>query len=171
MRKLLLGIAVALAVEGSALACVCAPPDDREVARHIASNAVAVADVVQVEDASSEAELPELYRVLRVHVGRAPDTFWLAREFMRWPGGRISFTLSTTCDASPRAGERRIVVLYEPSADQWQPEDCRRSSNVSVSADRTLAIGGTCDDLFLQKEGALELIREEARKLRRPVGR
>lgn len=166
MWKLLLVPAAALMAESSALACVCIHDEDREVARQIASKAIAVAEVVRLSPTDSAKQLPDVYRVLQVHVGKAPETFWRGRQYMRWPNGGISFTLGTTCDGAPSPGEQRVVVLYAPEADHWQPEKCG-AANGAAADGQTLAIGGTCDRLFLMKEGALEMIKEEARRIGR----
>ena len=58
--------------------------------------------------------------------------------------------LATSCDVVPPPGKPTLVVLY--------PSD-------TAGAYR---IGGTCDHLFVNSPGAIDLIGEEARKLERP---
>ena len=169
MHRIAIGIAAMVAAEGAAMACVCVPFTEdeqrRQFARQIASEAVAVAEVVQVEPMNQEAMRPELYRVLRVHVGEAPESFRLARQMERGAGGEV-ITMATSCDVVPGPGERTIVALYA-RGDSASTENCSTLPHDDTAAAKSLAIGGTCDHLFLQSEGAVDLIREEARKLRR----
>ena len=169
MHKVAIAIAALVAAEGAAMACVCVPVTDeehrRQFARQIATEALAVAEVVQVEPMDQEAMRPELYRVLRVHMGEAPESFRLARQMERGPGGEV-VTLVTSCDVTPGPGERTLVALYPPGASA-PDAGCSSVPRDDAAAARRLAIGGTCDHLFLQSEGALDLIRQEARKLRR----
>jgi len=134
-------IAVTFAAE-AALACVCiepsSPEERKEIAARVASSAAAVAEVELIEDMDSAAKRAELYRVHKVHFGKAPAQFRLARHF--GDGGIVM----SSCDVIPPRGERALVVLY-PS---------NRAG--------TYAIGGTCDHLFVNSSGAVELILAEA---------
>lgn len=168
MHKIAIAIAAMVAAEGAAMACVCVPVTDeeqkREFARQIASEAVAVAEIVQVEPMDQQAMRPELYRVLRVHIGEAPESFRLAREMERGPGGEV-VTMATSCDVTPGPGERTLVALYAPGTS-GSDAGCSPLPHDPTATAKRLAIGGTCDHLFLQSEGAIDLVREEARKLR-----
>jgi hypothetical protein len=142
--------AALLAFHGAALACVCvaplSPAEQRETARRIAQQAAAVAEIELVEPMDYEAMRAELYRVVKVHVGQAPEQFRLGREFTRTATGEVQMTM-TSCDVVPPAEERATVVLYgSPNS-------------------RTMGIGGTCDHMFINSPGAVDLVRQEAQKL------
>lgn len=132
MRTFVIGLTVMLTA-APALACVCMPPrsdeQKREMAARIARDAIAIADVEQV-GASGEATA---YRVLAVHVGRAPATVQSDNS-----------ALTTSCDTIPAVGERTTVVLYPAS-----------------QAGR-IRFGGTCDHLFVNTPGGIDLVRAEA---------
>ena len=146
MRKSLFAIAALLAAE-AAIACVCipvtTPEQKKEFAQRIATEAAAVAEVEQVEAMDQQAMRGETYRVLKLHVGTAPARFTLAREFSRGPTGEVQMGM-TSCDTIPPPGERTLVVLY--------PSDSPGS----------YTFGGTCDHLFVNSPGAIDLIRAEA---------
>jgi hypothetical protein len=139
-----------LAFHGAALACVCVGPlsqaEQRETARRIAHQAAAVAEIELVEPMDYEAMRAELYRVVKVHVGRAPGQFRLARNFTRTATGEVQMPM-TSCDVVPSAGERTLVVLLG-------------SPNSGI-----MGIGGTCDHMFINSAGAVDLVRQEAQKL------
>ena len=151
MRITAFAIAALLAAE-TALACVCLPVDDpeqrREAAQRILSESSAIAVVEQVQPTDDDSTQPELYSVLKVHSGSVPSTFRLAQQIERTPTGNI--VIATSCDVVPPPGEPTLVVLY--------PSD-------TAGAYR---IGGTCDHLFVNSPGAVDLIREQAGKLERP---
>ena len=147
MRTAAFAIAAIFAAE-AAIACVCIAPqtvaEKREMAARIASEAAAVAEIEQVEPMDSQAMRAELYRVHKVHVGKAPREFRLKREFERGGDGGVTMTM-TSCDVIPPPGERTTVVLY------------------ASSTPGAYRIGGTCDHLFITSPGAVELVREAAR--------
>jgi hypothetical protein len=122
------------------------PEEKREFAKHIATEAAAVAEVELAQPMDQQAMRGEIYRVHKVHVGKAPDRFTLAREFSSGPTGEVEMGM-TSCDTIPPPGKRTLVVLY--------PSD---------SAD-SFTFGGTCDQIFVESPGALDLIRQQAASL------
>ena len=151
MRKLALAFAMLFAGE-TAIACVCiaslSPEMRVDNAQRIAAEASAVALVEEVAPSGEDEPGAERYRVLKLHVGEAPATFRLARQIERTPTGNI--VLATSCDVVPPPGKPTLVVLY--------PSD-------TAGAYR---IGGTCDHLFVNSPGAVDLIREQGGMLERP---
>ena len=107
MRKLMLGLAFAVAVEAAALACSCAYPSDvgeaRIHARDALRRATAVVEADVLTSYDSRRQRGEQVRVRRVLFGRAPRSFDVARA------GRPS---SAACELELGAGERRILILY-----------------------------------------------------------
>ena len=147
MRTAAAAIAALFAAE-AAIACVCiapqTPAEQRETAARIASEAAAVAEIEQIGPLDSQAMQAELYRVHKVHAGKAPSEFRLDREFERGADGGVMMTM-TSCDVIPPPGERTIVVLY------------------ASSTPGAYRIGGTCDNLFINSPGAVELVRDAQR--------
>ena len=139
-----------------ALACVCidpaSPEQKREVAARIAAQAIAVADVELASPMDHAAARGETYRVLQVHFGRAAERFELDRSFTRDPDGQMQMMM-TSCDVVPQGNQPTTVVLY------------------AAPSQGRLRIGGTCDHLFVNSPGAIQLIRAEAAKLERPAER
>lgn len=137
-------IAGLLATVTPALACVCSPPETdaqkREIADRIAWTSTAIVDVEQQSGMDWAAMRGETYRVVKIHVGAAPQTFELARQFSRGPDGKVQMGM-TSCDEVPPPDRRTTVVLY--SADQ--PGKFR--------------IGGTCDHLFVNLPGGIDAVR------------
>jgi len=149
MKLPLLGLAGLLFAE-TAFACVCAGPFTAEqrqaAAARIAAEAVGIAEIELAQPMDHDAMRPEQYRVLTVHLGKVPEQFALARDFERTPTGEVLMTM-TSCDVVPPPGERTLVVLYRgPGAG-------------------TFRIGGTCDHMFINSEGAVDLVRAEALRL------
>ena len=145
MRTMFLPLAL-LGVAGPALACVCMEPttaeEKREIAARIAAEAVAVVDVEQVAAMDQRAMRGETYRVLAVHVGKAPAQFEMARGFERASDGQTVMVM-TSCDTIPPPGTRTTAVLY--------------------AGDRPgrFRFGGTCEHLFVNLPGGIDLIRAE----------
>jgi hypothetical protein len=143
MRPVIL-IAGLLATATPALACVCSPPESaaekREIAGRIAKDAVAIVDVEQVAGMDWEAMRGETYRVVKTHVGAAPRTFELAREFSRGPDGKVQMGM-TSCDEVPPPERRTTVVLY------------------STDLPGKFRTGGTCDHLFVNTPGGIQAVR------------
>lgn len=150
MRYTALAAAALLVIEGVAIACVCAGPltaaEQREAAKRIAAEAVAVAEVELTQPLNHQRMEAELYRVHQVHVGTAPEQFRLERSFTRGPNGKVIMTM-TSCDVVLPEGKRTTVVLYP--------------SGVAGS----YRIGGTCDHMFINSPGAVALVREEKRRI------
>ena len=155
MRNYLFAV-VLVAAASPAIACVCVGPltaeQQLEAAQRIAEQAAAVADVELATPMDQAAMRGETYRILQVHVGNAPAQFELDRGFSRGPSGDVQ-TVMTSCDIIPPAGERTTVILY------------------STSMPGRYRIGGTCDHLFITSPGAVDLVREAARKLARRTER
>ena len=149
MRKILIGFA-ALATATPAVACMCLEPttaqQKREFAAKIAAAADAVVDVEQIAPMDPSALRGETYRVVSIHYGRAPGQFELDRRLSRGGDGSV-ISMRTSCDVVPEPGKRTTVVLYR-----------------ARTPDR-FSLGGTCEHLFVNSPGAIDLIREEARRL------
>jgi hypothetical protein len=115
---------------------------------------------------------PERYRVLRSLVGHAPPTFFAATEFERHSSGIVTTPMSD-CDAAPGEGERRVVALYPPRKKDDSglplPDGENRARIAAARKEGTLEFGSMCDHLFLNTNGVIELVRDEARKLGRSV--
>ena len=170
MRSFIVAIAAIAAWQGSALACSCIPLEGadqrREAAQRIARDAAAVAEIELIEPMDQEAMRPELYRVLTVHVGTAAATFRLARDFERSPDGQV-YLMMTSCDVAPARGERALVVLHPRTGDSARSRSScpDPTKDKPASSEDSFKIGGTCTHMFVNSPGALDLIREEARKL------
>ena len=167
MRRLLFGLLLALAVEGSAMACACIGPQGaaqkREWARQIVKEAVAVAEVEQVEELDLGAMRPEVYRVHKVLVGKAPATFRLYRRFQKSDGGLVMIDMSD-CDAHPEPGKREVVVLHDPRKFEADLKYHSAEERAKI-ARGDLDMWSMCERLFFELEGGLELVLDEARKL------
>ena len=143
MRALLLAFGLA-ALSAPAMACVCSPPETeaqkREIAERIARTAGAIVDVEQASGMDWETMRGETYGVLKTHVGAAPSTFELARNFSRGPDGKVQMGM-TSCDEVPPPGRRTTVVLY------------------STGTPGKFRTGSTCDQLFINTPGGIEAVR------------
>jgi hypothetical protein len=170
---MLLPGALALLLEGAAQACSCLGPQGdagkREWARNIVQGAIAVAEVELIADIDVAAMRGERYRVTRLYAGKAPTTFYLERHFRKGPSGLIQWGPDTTCDDFPGAGERRVVVLYDPRPYSGRTGCAAMRKRAAGSPPAAYEFGNTCQRLFIEQDGGLELIREEARKLRKLV--
>ena len=155
MRLAAFGLAL-LITAAPAIACSCieplTPQDKSEIAARIARTAAAVADVEMIAARDSEAMRGETYRVLKVHVGDAPGQFELDRGFTRGPAGDVQMVM-TSCDVVPPPGERTTVLLF-----------------ATRTAGR-MRIGDSCDHLFVNTPGAVELIRASWSAVRRAAER
>ena len=167
MLRLMIALGALVALEAPALACACLGPQDakqkREWARDIVKNAVAIAEVEQIEDMDLSSMRPELYRVHKVLVGKAPKTFRLYRRFEQWKGGLVNVDI-TDCEASPNAGERKVVVLYDPKNFEANLKYYSAEERAKV-AKGDLDIWSMCEKLFFELGGGMALALEEARKL------
>lgn len=143
MRPTIL-IAGLLATATPALACVCSPPETeaqkREIAERIARTAIAIVDVEQVSGLDWEAMRGETYRVIKTHVGAAPESFELAREFSRGPDGKVQMGM-TSCDEVPPPGHRTTTVLY------------------ATDTPGKFRTGSTCDQYFVNLPGGIDAVR------------
>ena len=113
----------------------------------------------------------ELYRVTRIHVGDVPTTFRGVREFKRHPGGFVD-AIIYSCDAAPGADKPSLIVLYaaNPRSKLGEGGLAQRAQAVaSPGNEPVFEIGIMCSYLFLNDKGVLALVKEEARKLGRPV--
>lgn len=192
IRRILLAALAAFAVHGTAQACSCIatenPAEKREQARRIAMKAIAIVEVEPVSGPDMERAVGETYRILKVEAGRAqPGLIRMARSFgidrqtgARWMG-------ATSCDVFP--GTRKRVMLMRTG---YQPEkggdivpaytmpgtQCGQILPIrDAPTDRqsrgyvpVYSFGGSCDDYALSEPGMIELIREEARRMRLPLG-
>ena len=144
MRGLLIAVGLA-AISAPALACTCSPPETeaqkQEIAARIAKDSVAIVDVEQVAPMDYQGMRGETYSVAKVHLGKAPAKFELARDFHREPNGGVSMAVSS-CDEIPPPGKRTTVVLY------------------ATETPGKFRFGGTCDQYFINEvPGAMALIR------------
>ena len=144
MRVIFFAIGLA-SISVPALACVCSPPESdaerQEIAARIAKESVAVIDVEQVAPMDFKAMRGETYSVAKVHLGKAPARFELARDFHRGADGGVSLG-ATSCDEIPPPGHRTTVVLY------------------ATETPGKFRFGGTCDQYFVNEvPGAIALIR------------
>lgn len=134
---MLIGLALAIGLEGAALACSCIPPpppeESRELIRAAAADAVAVVEVDVLSEYRSGG-VGELVRVRRTLFGEAPRTFHIARE---------DFASSATCDLLLQKEQRKILIL-------------RRRE------ERGFEMHSLCSD-FLTSEAYLPSLLEEAR--------
>lgn len=190
MRHLTSLIATACAAAASpAIACSCAAPETdqekRDYARFIAARAEAIVEVEPVAGPDMQRQIGETYRIVSVVAGNAqPGLIRMARSFGRdqksgepWMGG-------SSCDVFP--GQRKQVMLmrtgYAPksggppvpafalpgkSCGQILPIKDAPGNLVSRGYVPVFSFGGSCQDWFLGSPGAVELIREEGRKLGR----
>ena len=149
MRNLLIAMAL-LGAATPALACMCLEPttaeQKREFAVKIAAKAAAVVDVEQIAPMNHSAMRGETYRVVAVHYGSAPAKFEMERRFSRDEQGQVGL-VTTSCDVAPGPKERATVILFP------------------TNAPNRFRFGRTCDHLFVNMPGALDLIRTEAAKL------
>lgn len=182
----------ALSIHTAALACSCVGPqtdvERREIARRIAAKAIAIVEVEPVSGSDIQRQIGETYRIVEVEAGDAqPGLIRMARTFgfdrrtgERWmsdtscdvfPGERSRVLLIKAGFAPEGGGE--IVPLYTfPGQPCGQilpirdaPADLVSSGHVPV-----FSFGSSCDHGFFREPWALELIRDEARKMGRPLG-
>ena len=144
MRTILLAAGL-VAMAAPALACTCSPPETeaqkREIAARIARDSVAIVDVEQVAPMDYNGMRGETYSVAKVHLGKAPAKFELARGFHREPDGGVSLAV-TSCDEIPPPGKRMTMVLY------------------ATDTPGRFRFGSTCDQYFISEvPGAIGLIR------------
>ncbi len=169
MRKLLLALALGLAVEGAAQACTCIGPrgdrQKREWTRENLKAAIAVVEVERIAAMDVRAMRGEQYRVTRLYSGKAPSTFRVERHFRRSSSGMIDWAPESSCDDFPRAGERRVVILYDPRPYPAGMGGTAIRKRAEKSPPSTFTFGGMCQRLFIEQDGGLRLLREEARKL------
>jgi hypothetical protein len=190
MRHLTLFCAAAMiSMASPAIACSCSAPETlkekRDYARFIATRAEAIVEVEPVAGADLPRQIGETYKIIRVAAGNArPGLIRMARSFGRdhlsgepWMGG-------SSCDVFP--GQRKQVMLmrtgYAPQAGgppvpavtlpgkacgQALPIMDATADLVSRGYVPVFSFGGSCQDWFLGSPGALELVREEGRKLGR----
>jgi hypothetical protein len=185
----LLAVAAAMAVEGAAQACSCiaeqAPTERRETARRIAALAVAIVEVEPVSPADVERQIGETYRIVQVLHGAArPTLIRMARSFGRDPRTGERWMGATSCDVFPGQRQRVLLIPVGLAPEAGGPTVPRVISAAppcavlpvrdppAAAAEQVpvFSFGGSCDDVFLGSEGAIELIRNEARKLGRPLG-
>ena len=192
MRKILLGIVSAVAFHGAAQACSCSPAESeaekRDQARRIALNAIAIVEVEPVSPADMKRGIGETYRIVKVDAGQAKlGEIRMARMFGTDQQTGQHWMSATSCDVFP---DRRQRVLLMRTG--YQPEDGGDIAPIYVTAGKpcggvlpvtdapparqatgmvpVYSFGGTCDDYALSQPGMIELIRDEARRLKLPLG-
>lgn len=192
IRRILLAALAAFALHGAAQACSCAPAESqaekRDQARRIAMKAIAIVEVEPVSPADFQSAVGETYRILKVEVGRAtPGLIRMARSFSvdRQTGQHTM--IASSCDVFP--GYRKRVMLmrtgYQPEkggdivpAYTMPGKPCGQLLPVkdapvglrSTGFVPVYSFGGSCDDYALSDPGMIDLIREEARRMKLPLG-
>ena len=191
MRNILLAALAAFASHGVAQACSCSPAESqaekRDQARRIAMKALAIVEVEPVSGPDMKRAVGETYRIVKVEAGRAQiGQIRMARSFgVDWKTGE-RWMAATSCDVFP--GYRKRVILirtgYQPEAGgdivpaytmpgtqcgQLLPikDAPGHQTNGFVPA---YSFGGSCDDYALSDPGMIDLIREEARRMKLPLG-
>ena len=169
MHKILLALALGLAIEGAAQACECTllhgDRQKREWAREILKTAIAVVEVERIADMDVKAMRGERYRVTRLYSGKAPSTFHVERHFRRTWWGRVDWEPESSCDDFPGAGVHRVVILYDPRPYSTGMGGAAIRKRAAVSPPSTYTFSGMCEQLFMEQAGGLRLLREEAQKL------
>ena len=189
IRRIFLALAALVCLEGTALACSCSPPENaaekRDQARRIAMKAIAIVEVEPVAPADFQGAVGETYRIVKVEAGQAqPGLIRMARSFGRDPKTGQWWMSATSCDVFP--GYRKRVMLMRTG---YQPEEggdivpaftmpATQCGQVLPVKDATpssgfvpvYSFGGTCEDAVLSDPGMIDLIREEARRMKLPLG-
>ena len=150
--------------------------------------AIAIVEVGPVAPADFQRGVGETYRIVKVEAGRAtPGLIRMARSFSvdRQTGQRSMS--ATSCDVFP--GDRKLVMLmrsgYQPEkggdivpaytmpgnpCGQLLPVKDAPASLLSSGFVPVYSFGGSCDDYALSEPGMIDLIREEARRMKLPLG-
>jgi hypothetical protein len=191
MRKILFAVVAAFAFHGVAQACSCSPAESeaekREQARRIAMNAIAIVEVEPVTPADMKRGIGEIYRIVKVEAGEATlGQIRMARTFgidqqtgQRWMS-------ATSCDVFPDRRQRVVLMRtgYQPEdggdiapiyttpgkpCGQVLPVKDAPAGRESGGMVPVYSFGGTCDDYALSQPGMMELIRDEARRLKLPL--
>jgi hypothetical protein len=181
---------VLLASAAPATACSCSAPETdqekRDYARFIAGRAEAIVEVEPVSGPDMHRQVGETYRIVKVVAGRAqPGLIRMARSFGRDQRTGEPWIGHSSCDVLP--GYRKQVMLMRTGfalgaggpvvpaftmpgkpCGQLLPVTDAPADMVSRSYVPVFSFGGSCQDWFLGSPGAVELVREEARKLGRP---
>jgi hypothetical protein len=192
MRKLLIAVAALASFETAAAACTCTEPESdvqrRDIARRIAARAIAIVEVEPVSGPDVRRQIGETYRIVQVEFGQAAlGPIRMARSFGVDRSTGEPWMAGSSCDVFP--GYRKRVLLmrtgYAPAkggdvvpaytfpgkpCGQLLPVRDAPADLISRGFVPVFSFGGTCEDAFLSDPGAIELIREEARKMGRPLG-
>jgi hypothetical protein len=156
MRKFLAGLLLVVAAEGIALACSCIAPGAPEESRAYAREAVQRALAIVEADVLSEYRPGgpgERIRVRKVLWGEAPAEFRIARG---------PFASGASCDLLLGAGQRKMLILYDPA-------DAIDRPRTGEPAKGTLSIQSLCSDFLVSEPGHLQITLEEARRRGAPV--
>ena len=106
MKKWLVAAAIAMAVEGAALACSCMNTNDpaelRRFGAEAGEGAVALVEI-EVLTAYAGPGSGEELRVLRIIAGAAPARFQVERA---------DFPSGASCDVEYTLGQRGVAILY-----------------------------------------------------------
>lgn len=175
------------------LACGCVAPETqaerRDIARRIAARYDAVVEVEPVSGADIKRQIGETYRIVKVEAGEAqPGLIRMARAFGVDRKTGEPWMAGSSCDVFP--GYRKRVLLmkagYAPQSGgdvvplftfpgkqcgQVLPVRDAPTGLVSRGYVPVFSFGGSCDDSFFGDPGAMDLIREEGRKMGRPLGK
>jgi hypothetical protein len=156
MRRLIAGLLLVIAAEGTALACSCLAPGTPEKSRAYAREAVQRALAIVEADVLSEYRAGgpgERIRVRKLLWGKAPAEFRIARG---------AFASGASCDLLLREGESKVLILYDPAEAIDRPGTGEPEAG-------TLSIQSLCSDFLVSQPGHLAVTLEEARRRGRPV--
>ena len=191
MLRALIAAAAIFWGETAAFACSCSPPESatekRDIARRIATKAVAIVEVEPVSAADIKRQIGETYRIVKVEYGNAQTGLIRMARTFGMDGNGEGWMSATSCDVFP--GYRKRVLLiptgFAPRdggkvvpAYTLPGEGCGQVLPVrDASADLitrgfvpVFSFGGSCEDYFFSDPGMIDLIREEARKMGLPLG-
>jgi hypothetical protein len=179
-----------LLVPAPAIACSCAAPETaaerREYARFIAARAEAIVEVEPVAGPDMARQIGDSYKIIRVIAGNAqPGLIRMARSFGRDPRSGEPWMGGTSCDVFPSSRKQVMLVRtgYAPEGGgpivpaftlpgkpcgQQLPIRDAPAELVSRGSVPVFSFGGSCQDWFLGEPGAVDFVREEARKMGRP---
>jgi hypothetical protein len=191
IRNILLATLSAFAFHATAQACSCSPAESeaekRDQARRIAMKAIAIVEVEPVSQADMQSAIGETYRVLKVEAGSAkPGIIRMARSFGIDRQTGSPWMSATSCDVFPtdrkrvllmRAGYQRekggdIVPAYTMPGTQCGQVLPVQDAPANLSSDGFVPVysfGGTCDDYALSEPGMIDMIRQEARRMKLPL--
>ncbi|TFI59386.1 hypothetical protein E2493_04090 [Sphingomonas parva] len=151
MRKAIAGLLLILAAEGTALACSCLRPGTPEQSRSHAREAVKRAVAIVQAEVLSEYRPGgpgERVRVDKVLWGESPAELRIARG---------EFASGASCDLLLGAGQRKVLILYDPGDAPHRLDDRRAPAG-------SYAIQSSCSDYLVSEDEFLAVTLDEARR-------